>query len=67
MNVPVLHTLLIKEIKESVSEAKGFWTRLPYTMCQDQDDEDEGQRRSRGHRQSHDVSRMRVVEFLNSF
>ena len=27
---------LIKEIKTSVEETKGFWTRLPYGMCQDE-------------------------------
>jgi hypothetical protein len=27
---------LIKEIKASVEEAKGFWTKLPYGMCQDE-------------------------------
>ena len=25
---------LIKEIKSSVEETKGFWTTLPYDMCQ---------------------------------
>ena len=28
---------LVKEIKTSVEDAKGFWTRLPYSMCRSQD------------------------------
>lgn len=28
---------LIKEIKESVEGAKGFWTKLPYSLCQEDD------------------------------
>ena len=28
---------LVKEIKMSVEDAKGFWTRLPYAMCRSQE------------------------------